>query len=117
MFVQMRYLIFCNEVYIYIYINNVFCSHEKKLQVTKQKLSDAEKIGENMSELKLALQELQQEGEKIKQKEEEIKKKEKVCMCSVIYVCVPKLITLQIQANMKPSYTIAGKCSTGSSFL
>jgi len=94
-----------------------FYSHEKKLQDTKKKLSEAEKGGENLSELKVALQELQQEGEKIKHKEEEIKKKEKVCMCSVIYVCVPKLITLQMQASMKTSCTIAGKCSAGSSFL
>lgn len=64
------------------------------MQETKQKLSEAQKIGENLSDLKAALQELQQEGEKIKQKEEDIKKKEKVCMCSVIYVCVPKLITM-----------------------
>lgn len=87
------------------------------MQETKQKLSEAEKVGENLSELKEALQELQQESEKIKQKEDDIKKKEKVCMCSVIYVCVPKLITLQIQANMKTSCTLAGKCSAGSSFL
>jgi uncharacterized membrane protein (DUF106 family) len=95
----------------------VFYSHEKKLQETKQKFSEAEKVGEDLSELKAALQELQQEGEKIKQKGEEIKKKEKVCMCTVIYVCVPKLITMQIQANMKTSCTIAGKCLAGSSLL
>lgn len=70
----------------------VFYSHEKKLHETKQKLSEAEKDGEDLSELKTALQELQQEGQKIKQQEEEIKKKEKVCMFSVIYVCVPELI-------------------------
>lgn len=87
------------------------------MQETKQKLSEAEKVGGGMSELKTVLQELQQEGEKIKQKEEEIKKKEKVCMCSVIYVCVPKLIKMQIQANRKPIFTIAGKHLVGSSLL
>jgi uncharacterized membrane protein (DUF106 family) len=94
-----------------------FYSHEKKLQEAKHKLSEAEKVGENLSELKVALQELQQEEDKIKQKEDEIKKKEKVCMCSVIYVCVPKLIIMQIQANMKTSCTIAGKYLAGSSLL
>lgn len=63
---------------------------------TKHKLSEAEKVGDDLADLKAALQELQQEGEKIKQQEEEIKKKEKVCMCSVLYVCVPKLINMQI---------------------
>ena len=87
------------------------------MQETKHKLSEAEKVGENLTELKVALQELQQEGEKIKQKEEEIKKKEKVCMCNVIYVCVPELIIMQIQANMKINCTIAGKCLAGSSLL
>ena len=95
----------------------VFYSHEKKLQETKQKLSEAEKVGQDLSELKAALQELQQEGENIKQKEEEIKKKEKVCTCTVIYVCVLKLITMQIQANMKTICTIAGKYLAGSSPL
>jgi uncharacterized membrane protein (DUF106 family) len=95
----------------------VFYSHEKKWQETKQKLSEAEKVGEDLSELKTALQELQQEGEKIKQKEDEIKKKEKVCMCSVIYVCVPKLIKMQIQADTKTIFTIAGKHLAGSSLL
>jgi hypothetical protein len=95
----------------------VFYSHEKKFQETKHKLSEAEKVGEDMSELKAALQELQQEGEKIKHKEEEIKKKEKVCMCSVIYVCVLKLIKMQIQADMKTIFTIAEKHLAGSSLL
>jgi len=112
MFMQIQYWIFC-----YWGICIVFYSHEKKFQETKQKLSEAEKVGENLSELKVALQELQKEGEKIKQKEDEIKKKEKVCVCSVIYVCVPKLIAMQIQANMETSCTIAEKCLAGSSLL
>jgi hypothetical protein len=94
-----------------------FYSHEKKVQETKQKLSEAKKVGEDLSDLKAALQELQQEGEKIKQQEEDIKKKEKVCMCSVLYVCVPELINMQIQANMKTNFTIAGKCLAGCSLV
>jgi hypothetical protein len=86
------------------YMYCFFYSHEKKLEETKHKLSEAEKVGEDLSELKVALQELQQEDEKIKQKEQDIKKKEKVCICSVIYVCVPKLIIIQIQANMNQLY-------------
>jgi hypothetical protein len=53
-------------------------------------LSEAEKVGEDLSDLKAAIQELQQEEDKIKQKEDEMKKKEKVCIFSVIYVCVPE---------------------------
>jgi uncharacterized membrane protein (DUF106 family) len=70
----------------------LFCSHEKKLQETKQKLSEAEKVGADLSELKAALMDLQQEGDKIKQKEDEIKKKEKVCMFSIMYFYVLSLI-------------------------
>lgn len=95
----------------------VFYSHEKKLQETKQKMSEAEKVGGDLLELKAALQELQQEGEKIKQKEEEIKKKEKVCVFSVIMFVYQASLYIHVQTNMKTNFIIAVKGLAGCRLL
>lgn len=53
-------------------------SNEKKLKDAKQKLSDVEKEGGNVGDLKNSLESLELEASKIKQKEDELKKKDKV---------------------------------------
>ena len=59
--------------------NQFVCySHEKKVKEAQKKLSEAEKSGADLSDLKTALQELEAESSKIKLKEDEIQKKDKV---------------------------------------